>query len=74
MQKVFIQMKTHDAPAFAEGIWLKRQNKSQNWASNPNGNELSKMCIIRRDYDGFFPYHPVFTRRQGLICMLSIEG
>lgn len=41
-QKVFIQMKTDDAPAFAEGIWLKRQENSLNWAFNPNGNELLK--------------------------------
>ena len=46
MQKVFIQMKTDDAPASTEGIWLKQQLKSLNWASNANGNEPSKMCTM----------------------------
>lgn len=47
-QKVFIQMKTDDAPAFAEGIWQKWKKKTLNWASSPNGNELFKMCIMCR--------------------------
>lgn len=73
MQKVFIQLETDDAPAFAQGIGLKRQKKSLNGASSPNGNEPFKMCMmcravgIRGDYEGYLPYHPVFTRREVLI-------
>lgn len=49
--------------------WNDRRNP---WMG-PNGNEPFKMCMmcravgIRGDYEGCLPYHPVFTRREGLI-------
>lgn len=60
---------TVNVPHYAVGVYSDKntpclQNKSQDWASNPNGNELNKMCSVRGDYDGFLLQRPVFMKRQ----------